>query len=47
MPGAQPVEEVAEVIVELIRRPRPEVYTRPGMQQTVVGYFGSEEMGGD
>jgi NAD(P)-dependent dehydrogenase (short-subunit alcohol dehydrogenase family) len=47
MPRAQPVEEVAEVIVELIRRPRPEVYTRPGMQQTVIDYFGAEEMGGD
>lgn len=47
LPNAQPVEEVAEVIAELIKRPRPEVYTRPGMQQTVADYFGSEEMGGE
>jgi NAD(P)-dependent dehydrogenase (short-subunit alcohol dehydrogenase family) len=44
LPNAQPVEEVAEVIAGLIERPRADVYTRPGMQQTVVDYFAAEDM---
>ena len=32
LPMAQPVEEVAAVIVEVIERPRADVYTRPGMR---------------
>jgi NADP-dependent 3-hydroxy acid dehydrogenase YdfG len=45
MPGAQSAEEVAAVIAELIERPRADVYTRPGAQQTVVAYYAAEDMG--
>jgi NADP-dependent 3-hydroxy acid dehydrogenase YdfG len=43
-PGAQPVEEVAQVIAEVIEHPRADVYTRPGAQQMVVGYYAAEDM---
>jgi NAD(P)-dependent dehydrogenase (short-subunit alcohol dehydrogenase family) len=45
LPNAQPVEEVAQVIADVIERPRADVYTRPGAQQMVVGYFAAEDMG--
>lgn len=45
IPGAQPVEEVAEVIADLIEHPRPESYTRPGMQEQVGRYFAAEDVG--
>jgi len=45
LPNAQPVEEVAGVIAELIEHPRAEVYTRPGFRQQVLDYFGAEDMG--
>ena len=45
-PGAQPVEEVAEVIVGVIEKPRADVYTRAGAQQQVVSYYAAEDMGG-
>jgi NAD(P)-dependent dehydrogenase (short-subunit alcohol dehydrogenase family) len=44
LPMAQPVEEVAEVIAELIENPRADVYTRPGYQQQVVAYFGAQDL---
>jgi len=44
-PGAQPVEEVAGVIAELIESPRADVYTRPGARQLVVDYYAAEDMG--
>jgi NADP-dependent 3-hydroxy acid dehydrogenase YdfG len=44
LPGAQPVEEVAAVIADVIERPRADVYTRPGMQKLVVDYFADEDM---
>ena len=44
LPGAQPVDEVAQVIAEVIVRPRADVYTRPGAQQTVVEYYAAEDM---
>jgi NAD(P)-dependent dehydrogenase (short-subunit alcohol dehydrogenase family) len=44
LPGAQPVDEVAEVIAELIEHPRAEAYTRPGYRQQVVDYFAAEDM---
>lgn len=44
LPMAQPPEEVAEVIVGLIERPRADVYTRPAMQQWVVDYYAAEDM---
>ncbi len=44
LPGAQPVEEVAEVIADVIEHPRADVYTRPGMREQVVAYFAAEDM---
>jgi NADP-dependent 3-hydroxy acid dehydrogenase YdfG len=45
IPGAQPVEEVAEVIASVIEEPRADAYTRAGAQETVVSYFAAEDMG--
>jgi NAD(P)-dependent dehydrogenase (short-subunit alcohol dehydrogenase family) len=45
LPNAQPVDEVADVILEVLRRPRADVYTRPGLQERVVAYFSAEDMG--
>jgi NAD(P)-dependent dehydrogenase (short-subunit alcohol dehydrogenase family) len=44
LPMAQPVEEVADVIADLIEHPRAEVYTRPGLQEGVVRYFSAEDV---
>jgi NAD(P)-dependent dehydrogenase (short-subunit alcohol dehydrogenase family) len=44
VPNAQPVEEVAQVIAELIEHPRADVYTRPGMREAVVRYYSAEDM---
>jgi NAD(P)-dependent dehydrogenase (short-subunit alcohol dehydrogenase family) len=45
LPGAQPLDEVADVIAALIERPRADVYTQPGSRQHVVDYFAAEDMG--
>jgi NAD(P)-dependent dehydrogenase (short-subunit alcohol dehydrogenase family) len=45
LPNAQPVDEVAAVIAELIEHPRAEVYTVPALRQHVLDYFGAEDMG--
>lgn len=39
LPGAQPVDEVADVMVDLVEHPRPEAYSRPQMQQAVEAYY--------
>jgi NADP-dependent 3-hydroxy acid dehydrogenase YdfG len=44
LPNAQTAVEVAQVIADVIARPRADVYTRPGAQQMVVGYFSAEDM---
>jgi short-subunit dehydrogenase len=44
LPNAQPVDEVAQVILDVIERPRADAYTRPGMREAVVRYFGAEDM---
>jgi NADP-dependent 3-hydroxy acid dehydrogenase YdfG len=44
IPGAQPVEEVARVIAEVIERPRADVYTRPAYKEQVVAYFSADDM---
>jgi NAD(P)-dependent dehydrogenase (short-subunit alcohol dehydrogenase family) len=44
LPGAQPVEEVVDVLLDVIARPRADVYTRPGAKEMVVGYFGAEDL---
>lgn len=45
MPNSQSADEVAAVIAEVIETRRPDVYTRPGAHDQVVGYFAS--LGGD
>lgn len=44
MPGAQPVGEVAEVIANLIEKPRAEAYTRPQMRELAARYFAAEDV---
>jgi NAD(P)-dependent dehydrogenase (short-subunit alcohol dehydrogenase family) len=44
-PNPQSPEDVAEVIAEVIRAPRADVYSRPEYQQRVVAYFAAEDMG--
>ena len=41
MPDAQTAEEVAAVIASVIDTREPDVYTRPGSRDRVVGYFAS------
>lgn len=41
MPGAQPVDEVARVIADVIESPKREVYTHPDYPARVDGYFAS------
>jgi len=45
MPGAQTAQEVAQVIADVIERPRADVYTRPGAQQMAVAYYAADDMG--
>jgi len=45
LPFAQPVDEVADVILDVIEHPRADVYTRPGLKEQVLAYFGAEDMG--
>jgi short-subunit dehydrogenase len=44
LPGAQPVEEVAEVIARTILSPAADVYTRDGMRQMAARYYGADDM---
>lgn len=44
IPNAQDSEEVAEVILDVIRDPRPDVYTRPGYRDAVARYYAAEDM---
>jgi hypothetical protein len=43
MPGAQPVEEVAAAIADVIEHPRSEVYTRPGFHDQVAAYYAAPD----
>ena len=45
LPFAQPVDEVASVIWDVIESRRAEAYTRPGLQQQVVDYFSAPDVG--
>jgi NADP-dependent 3-hydroxy acid dehydrogenase YdfG len=45
LPNAQPVAEVAEIIADLIERPRAEVYTRPQLRELVSRYYAAEDVG--
>jgi len=39
IPDSQSAEDVAEVIAGVIEFPRPDVYTRPGAQARIAGYY--------
>ena len=41
LPNSQSAEEVADVIAGVIESRRPDVYTRPGARQMVLGYLGA------
>lgn len=43
-PRAQPVEEVAQVIADVIEHPRAEVYTREAYRDLVRSYYDAEDM---
>jgi hypothetical protein len=45
IPGAQPVEEVAAVIADVIEKPRAEAYTRAQMLELATRYFAAEDVG--
>lgn len=45
LPQAQPVEEVAAVIADVIEAPRADVYTRPGARDIVAAYYAAEDLG--
>jgi NAD(P)-dependent dehydrogenase (short-subunit alcohol dehydrogenase family) len=44
LPNAQPVEEVADVIVDVIRHPRAEAYTRAGLREFAAAYYAAEDL---
>lgn len=44
IPGGQSADEVAEVIADVIDRPRAEAYTRPEARQQVASYFAEEDV---
>jgi short-subunit dehydrogenase len=44
VPNAQSASEVAAVILDAIRAPRADVYTRPQAKEQVVAYFAAEDM---
>ena len=44
LPGAQPVEEVAEIIAQAIEHPVAETYTRPEMKQLASRYFAADDV---
>ena len=44
IPGAQPVDEVAEALADAIERPRAEVYSRPQYHAMVAAYHGASDV---
>lgn len=44
IPGAQPVDEVAAVLLDVIEHPRADAYTRPGARETIAAYYAAEDM---
>ncbi|MGE5175964.1 MAG: SDR family oxidoreductase [Hyphomicrobiales bacterium] len=43
-PNAQPVEEVAAVLVDAILHPRPDVYTRPALREMAAAYYATDDL---
>jgi NADP-dependent 3-hydroxy acid dehydrogenase YdfG len=44
LPGAQPVEEVANLIADLVEKPRAELYTRPELRGFAAHYYAAEDV---
>jgi short-subunit dehydrogenase len=44
LPMAQPVEEVADALCELIEHPRAEAYSRPMYQQQQAAHYSAEDV---
>lgn len=44
LPGAQPVGEVADVILDVIEKPRAEVYTRAQMRELAEKYYSADDV---
>lgn len=44
-PNAQPVEEVADVILDVLVKPRADEYTMPNHRSQVAAYFSAEDVG--
>lgn len=44
LPQAQPVEEVAAVIADVIEAPRADVYTRPEARGVVAAYYAADDL---
>jgi short-subunit dehydrogenase len=45
LPNAQPVEEVAGMLADLIEHPRAELYTRPEMREFTGRYYSAADVG--
>lgn len=45
LPNAQPVEEVAALIADLVERPQAEIYTRPELRMLAGRYYSAEDVG--
>jgi hypothetical protein len=45
LPNAQPVDEVARAIADLIEHPRAELYTRPELATLAARYFTADDVG--
>lgn len=44
LPNAQPVDEVAQAIADLIEHPRAELYTRPELAKLAAHYFSADDV---
>jgi NADP-dependent 3-hydroxy acid dehydrogenase YdfG len=44
LPNAQPADEVARVIADVIEQRKADVYTRPGAREMIAGYYAAEDL---
>lgn len=44
LPNAQPADEVAATIVDVLERPRADAYTLPGAREMIAAYYAAEDM---
>jgi NAD(P)-dependent dehydrogenase (short-subunit alcohol dehydrogenase family) len=44
LPGAQPADEVAKVIADVIETRTADAYTRPGQRETIAAYYAAEDL---